>query len=302
MQVILEARVDRLENLMAEMIKRQMERDRRYEEEARKEKEERAERARRDEERDRRYEEEARKEKEERAERARRFEERDRRFEEEARQEKAERAERDRRFEEYIRQERDATEAFRQEMRTMEARFEEWLKNDKEEREKQVRIDKEEREKERKAFERQVNKAIGESSNKFGTLVENLIAPGAKPLIRQYFKCEPDDFRVRAMKRNGSKKCEVDVLLICEDKAFIIEVKSKPDERDVMKILAKAKTLTTFFNECVGKQIIPMLASTFIEEDIINLATSNGLHVVAYREWEYLDILNFDAINDKNKD
>ncbi|KJU86604.1 hypothetical protein MBAV_001202, partial [Candidatus Magnetobacterium bavaricum] len=55
-----EARVDRLENLMAEMIKRQMERDRRYEEEARKEKEERAER-------DRRYEEEARKEKEERA-------------------------------------------------------------------------------------------------------------------------------------------------------------------------------------------------------------------------------------------
>ncbi|MBV6343115.1 hypothetical protein HWQ67_16160, partial [Candidatus Magnetobacterium casensis] len=87
----------------------------------------------------------------------------------------------------------------------------------------------------------------------------------------------------------------------CEDKAFIIEVKSKPDERDVMKILAKAKTLTTFFNECVGKQIIPMLASTFIEEDIINLATSNGLHVVAYRQWEYLDILNFDAINEKNK-
>ncbi|MES0336060.1 MAG: hypothetical protein SFH39_06860 [Candidatus Magnetobacterium sp. LHC-1] len=269
MQMILEARVDRLEMFMAEMIERQMERDRRDEERARQEKAEKA--------------------------------ERDRRFEEEARKEKEERAERDRRFEEYIRQERDANEAFRQEMRTMETRFEEWLKNDKEEREKQVRIDKEEREKERKAFERQVNKAIGESSNKFGTLVENLIAPGAKPLIRQYFKCEPDDFRVRAMKRNGSKKCEVDVLLICEDRAFIIEVKSKPDERDVMKILAKAKTLTTFFNECVGKQIIPMLASTFIEEDIINLATSNGLHVVAYRQWEYLDILNFDAINEKNK-
>ncbi|KJU83284.1 hypothetical protein MBAV_004521 [Candidatus Magnetobacterium bavaricum] len=240
------------------------------------------------------------------AERDRREEERALMFVEHIRQEKEESARKaeewDRKFAEHIRQEREEREAFRQEMRTMEARFEEWLKNDKEEREKQVRIDKEEREKERKAFERQVNKAIGESSNKFGTLVENLIAPGAKPLIRQYFKCEPDDFRVRAMKRNGSKKCEVDVLLICEDKAFIIEVKSKPDERDVMKILAKAKTLTTFFNECVGKQIIPMLASTFIEEDIINLATSNGLHVVAYRQWEYLDILNFDAINEKNKE
>ncbi|KJU87241.1 hypothetical protein MBAV_000559, partial [Candidatus Magnetobacterium bavaricum] len=184
---------------MAKMIERQMERDRRYEEEARQEKAEKAERDRRDEERARRDEERAR------------------------------------RFEEHIRQEKEAMEAFRQEMRTMEARFEEWLKNDKEEREKQVRIDKEESEKARKAFERQVNKAIGESSNKFGTLVENLIAPGAKPLIRQYFKCDPDDFRVRAMKRNGSQSCEIDVLLICEDKAFIIEVKSKPDERDVMK-------------------------------------------------------------------
>ncbi|KJU84345.1 hypothetical protein MBAV_003461 [Candidatus Magnetobacterium bavaricum] len=101
--------------------------------------------------------------------------------------------ERDRKFEDYIRQEKEA-------QAERDRKFEEWLKKDKEEREK-----------ERKAFERQVNQAIGDSSNKFGTLVENLIAPGAKPLIRQYFKCEPDDFRVRAMKRNGSKKCEVDI-------------------------------------------------------------------------------------------
>ncbi|MBF0337004.1 MAG: DUF1566 domain-containing protein, partial [Nitrospirae bacterium] len=89
MQMILEARVDRLENIFAEMIERQMERDRRDEEQDRKEKE--------------------------------------------------------------------AQEAFRQEMRAMEVRFEEWLKKDKEERKE-----------ERKAFERQVNKAIGDSSNKFG--------------------------------------------------------------------------------------------------------------------------------------
>ncbi|MBF0338494.1 MAG: hypothetical protein HQL05_11760 [Nitrospirae bacterium] len=284
MQMILEARVGNLEMLMAEVIElcRELkleaaERDRRDEERNRREKEEKAER-------DRKEAEQAQREKEEKA-------ERDRKEAEQTQREKEEKAEQDRKWQEYIRQEKEAMEAFRQEMREKDARFKEWLEQDKEEREKA-----------RKAFERQVNKAIGDSSNKFGTLVENLIAPGAKPLIRQYFKCEPDDFRVRAMKRNGGKKCEVDVLLICEDKAFMIEVKSKPDDRDVMKILAKAKTLTTFFNECVGKQIIPMLASTFIEEDIINLATSNGLHVVAYRQWEYLDILNFDAINEKNKD
>ncbi|KJU83282.1 hypothetical protein MBAV_004519 [Candidatus Magnetobacterium bavaricum] len=246
--------------------------------------------------------------------------------------------EQDRKFEEHIRQEKEAMEAFRQEMREKEARsdkimeafrqemrekearsdkameafrqemraikldaveqdrkFEEWIQKDKEEREK-------EREKERKAFERQINKVSADNAKLLGTLVENIIAPGAKPLIRQYFKCEPIDFRVRADKQRGASNCEVDILIISTDNAFMIEVKSKPDGRDVKKILAKAAILPTFFSECVDKQIIPMLASTFVDDNIIAYATRKGLHVVAYKQWEYLDILNFDAINERNRE
>ncbi|WP_156033394.1 hypothetical protein [Candidatus Magnetobacterium casense] len=291
MPILLESRVDNLEMLMAEVIElcrelkiearelkleaRELkieaaERDRRFEEYIRQEKEERAER-------DRRFEEWLKKDKEEQA-------ERDRKFEEWLKKDKEEQAERDRRFEEYIRQEKE-------ERAERDRKFEEWLKKDKEEREQQ-----------RKAFERQMNKTSADNAQLLGTLVENIIAPGAKPLIRQYFKCEPLDFRVRASKQGGANNCEVDILIISTDSAFMIEVKSKPDGRDVKKILAKAEILPTFFSDCVGKQIIPMLASTFVDDNIIAYATRKGLHVVAYRQWEYLDILNFDAINEKNKD
>ncbi|MBF0607863.1 MAG: hypothetical protein HQL61_09990 [Magnetococcales bacterium] len=236
MQMILEARVDRLENLMAEVI-------------------------------------------------------------ELCRDLKTEAAERDRHFEEYIRQEKEEMDTFRQEMRDMETRFEQWLKQNKETQQEQARKDKEEW---RKELERQINKSNADNAKPLGTLVENIMAPGAKPLVRQYFKCEPDDFRVRAMKRKGANNCEVDILVICEDKAFMIEVKSKPDGRDVKKILDKAETLSTFFSECADKQIIPMLASTLVDDNIITFATRKGLYVVAYRQWEYLDILNFDELNKKD--
>ncbi|MBF0539264.1 MAG: hypothetical protein HQL03_13530 [Nitrospirae bacterium] len=194
MQMILESRVNRLENLMAEVI--ELHREFTHEMSAMK-----AEAAERD------------------------------------RKDKEAQAERDLKFEEHIRQEKDERKAFRQEMRVMEARFEEWLKKDKETQQEQARKDKEEREKERKELVAMINKSRADTTKQLGTLVEDIIAPGAPPLIRQYFKCEPDDFRPRTKKRKGHLSCEVDLLLICEDKAFMIEVKSKPDDNDVDDIL-----------------------------------------------------------------
>ncbi|MBF0537167.1 MAG: hypothetical protein HQL03_02830 [Nitrospirae bacterium] len=237
MQMILESRVDRLENLMAEVIELHRE------------------------------------------------------FTHEMKVMKLEAVERDRK-------DKEAQEAFRKEIIAIkldaeerDRRFEEWLKQDKKEREE-----------EREASEKKLNKTRADIAKQLGTLVEDIIAPGTPPLIRQYFKCEPYDFRPRTKKRKGPQNCEVDLLLICDYKAFMIEVKSKPDTRDVDDILEKVKTLPAFFDECIGKQIIPMLASVVVADNIIAYATRKGLHVVAYRQWEYLDILNFDAINEKNKD
>ncbi|MBF0343649.1 MAG: hypothetical protein HQL06_05385 [Nitrospirae bacterium] len=143
---------------------------------------------------------------------------------------------------------------------------------------------------------RALNKRLGEISNKQGTLVEDLIAPGVIPLISQYFKCETTYVSQRTKQKRGHKNCEVDLLLIGQDKVFMVEVKSNPDSRDVDKILAKAQTLADFFPNCAGKQIIPMLANIVIDRSIISYANKKGLYVVAYKHWEYLDILNFKKI------
>ncbi|MBF0337647.1 MAG: hypothetical protein HQL05_07410 [Nitrospirae bacterium] len=146
------------------------------------------------------------------------------------------------------------------------------------------------------AMEREARQQRAEIAKQLGTLVEDIIAPGTVALIKQYFNCDPDSFCLRYKKRIGGSNCEVDIMLTCQDRVFVIEVKSKPDERDVMKILAKTKTLPTFFDECTGRQVIPMLASVVVEDEIIKFATIEGLYVVAYRQWEYLDILNFNEV------
>ncbi|MBF0536971.1 MAG: hypothetical protein HQL03_01825 [Nitrospirae bacterium] len=271
MQMLLESRVDRLETLMAEAIELHKE----LALDVRAIKLEAAERDRRYEERDRKDSEAQEAFRKEMREIAARFEERDRRFEE-----------RDRRFEE-----RD------QRFEERDRRFEEReLKAEKAQQERDIK-DKEEH----KELVRERNRLNSDIAKKFGTLVEDIFAPGAEALIKQYFNCEPDDFRPRTKKRKGAQNCEVDLLLICEEKAFMIEVKSKPDTRDVDYILDKINTLPTFFEECKDKQIIPMLASTAIEDNLLAYANRKGLYVVSFRQWEYLDILNFDAINEKAK-
>ncbi len=203
-------------------------------------------------------------------------------------EEKEEKEERDRRIEERDRKDKESQEAYRLEMAAINAHIAD--------QNQQAKEDTRKRHKEYMLLMRKLNQRLGEISNKQGTLGEDIIAPGAIPLIRRYFKCEPSYVSQRTKQKKGHKNCEVDLMLIGQDKAFMIEVKSSPDSRDVDKILTKAKTLVDFFPNCADKQIIPMLASIVIDKSIINYANKKGLYVVAYKQWEYLDILNFKKI------
>ncbi len=62
------------------------------------------------------------------------------------------------------------------------------------------------------------------------------------------------------------------------------------------QILKKVEKFKTFFPEYKDKEIIPIYASTIFPDKVVNHATRNNLYVMAYREWEYMDILNFDEI------
>ncbi len=50
------------------------------------------------------------------------------------------------------------------------------------------------------------------------------------------------------------------------------------------------------FEEYNDKQLIPILASLRYEESMLNYVTNQNIYAMAYREWDYMDILNFDKV------
>ncbi len=142
----------------------------------------------------------------------------------------------------------------------------------------------------------EMNKQWGALANKMGTIDEDLIAPATRPVLAKYFNCQPIDRTIRFIRRMGSENFEVDVLVVCEDKVFMIEVKSAPKVEYVEQIIQKAERFKIFFPEYKDKEIVPIYASIIFPDEVVNYATRNNLYVMAYREWEYMDILNFDEV------
>jgi hypothetical protein len=155
---------------------------------------------------------------------------------------------------------------------------------------------KKESEKDRK----NMNKQWGELANKMGTMDEDLISPATGPVMSKYFKCEILDKSIRRLRRKNGRSFEVDVIVDCGDKVFMIEVRSTPRTEYVQEILNKATEFKYFFPEYSDKEVIPIFASLVFGDQIIDYATKKGLYLMAYREWEYMDIINFDEVNKSN--
>jgi len=143
------------------------------------------------------------------------------------------------------------------------------------------------------------NKQWGALAKKMGTIDEDLVAPATRPVMQKYFNCEPTFRGIRLLKHSGSESFEVDVLVVCETQVFMIEVKSTPRPEHVEEILAKVKNFRRFFPEYEDKQVVPIFAGIVFSDEIVKYATKKDLYVMAYREWEYMDIINFNEIERK---
>lgn len=156
------------------------------------------------------------------------------------------------------------------------------------------RIEMDEFKEEMRADRREMNKQWGALANKMGTLDEDLVSPAVRPVLSKYFNCDPIAKTIRYLKRMDGESFEVDVLAVCEDKVFMIEVRSSPRTEHVDEVLEKASRFMKFFPEYKDKELIPIFASVTFHEDVVKHASRRGLYVMAYREWEYMDIINFD--------
>ena len=145
-----------------------------------------------------------------------------------------------------------------------------------------------------------MNKQWGDLANKLGTLVEDIIAPAVRPVMEQYFK-EEVTYRavnVRKFDKARNLRGEFDVVATSASFLFLVETKVSPDRDNLLDF--KRKTIPNFrqlFPEFDHLKLVPVFSSLRFEDDLAELATSEGIYLMAYREWEYMDILNFEQLN-----
>ncbi len=147
-------------------------------------------------------------------------------------------------------------------------------------------------------YKQENNKRWGELANKLGTIVEDIIYPAFRPVIRKYFGCEPEKTFMRLEYTNRQKDIyeEFDAVAVCEDKVFLLEVKSTPREKHIEEFKEKAKRFLQYFPIFSGKKLILIMASFSFNEDFVKQLSKAKIYAMAYREWEYMDILNFEEV------
>ncbi|WPM32262.1 hypothetical protein IAE16_00940 [Hydrogenobacter sp. T-2] len=182
------------------------------------------------------------------------------------------------------------------------ADFKKWvvrfLSEYKREVDRQIREYKEETNKRIEEYRRENNKRWGELANKLGTIVEDIIYPAFRPVIRKYFGCEPEKTFMRLEYINREKGIyeEFDAVAVCQDKAFLLEAKSTPREKHIEEFKEKAKRFLQYFSEFGDKKLILIMASLSFKEDFVKQLSKTNIYAMAYREWEYMDILNFEEV------
>jgi hypothetical protein len=140
------------------------------------------------------------------------------------------------------------------------------------------------------------NREWSNLAKKMGTLVEDLIAPALRPVLNKYFGCDVSMEGQRMFRREDGQDYEVDAIAACNDKVFMVEVKSTPRFDDIKEILEKKERFFEFFPEHQGKDLIVIFGSITFADDVVEHAGRNGIYVLGWREWEYMDILNFDEV------
>ncbi len=204
--------------------------------------------------------------------------------------------EQNRKEEEYRKNLEEYRKSREREQEEYQKRKEEEQKHEQKEYQKRIEEDQKRREAEALQFRANMNKQWGELANKMGTIVEDIIFPGIEPLLQRCFKIDVLQKGIRISKKKGTMRDEFDIIVETRDYIFMVEVKSSPNHNHVLDLEDKIVRFQHLFTEYQDKKLVPILASLTISDHVVNLCSKKGYYALAYRQWDYLDILNLDKI------
>lgn len=149
-------------------------------------------------------------------------------------------------------------------------------------------------------FREETNRKWAEITNKLGTFAEDMVAPNIKGVAKKYFGCEDFDFfAVRVKKRHSrdkSKRREFDCIAVCNKVVIVNETKSKPKIEYINDFIEALNEFYDYFPEYRDKKLIPVFASMYIGEDLVNYLTKNKIYAMAIKE-DSMDLLNYKELS-----
>jgi len=149
---------------------------------------------------------------------------------------------------------------------------------------------------------REMNLRWGDLANKMGTIVEDIVVPNIHSIAGKYFGCKNDfdDFMVNRKKKNikdPSKHREFDVIAVFDEKVILNETKSTVGIKSMENFIEfiKSGEFFDYFPEYKDKELIPVLSSLYISEDVVKYLSKNKIYALAMKE-ETMDLLNPEII------
>ena len=143
----------------------------------------------------------------------------------------------------------------------------------------------------------QLNETVNALTGKWGKFVEGLVAPGA---VRMFTErgIEVKQFYPRARTQQDGEEMEIDVLVVNDEYAIAISVKSTLKVEDVNNHIEALSRFHEFFANFADKTLIGAVAGIVIEEEADKYAYRKGLFVIT-QTGEMVKILNDEKFKPK---
>ena len=181
---------------------------------------------------------------------------------------------------------------FREEMREFKEEMREFKDEMKEFKDDMLRF-RDESKREDREFKRQ----LGDIANKYGRLIEDIVAPSICRVMKQALGFDEETLcfaneRIKRAHRGDVRRLrEFYVVAECCDYVMINETKSSLKAVDVADLIDTIAVAREYFPEYRDRKIIGSVASVSIDESVVNFATINGILALAVGD-ELMDIQN----------
>jgi len=156
---------------------------------------------------------------------------------------------------------------------------------------------------EMRADRKAMNKQWGELANKWGTLVEDIVAPSVPRILREVVNCSPseelDMFAVRMKRKHPhliGKSQEFDVVAVCGGYVLIAEAKSNLSAEKINQFMERMKEARDYFPEYADKEqyrFIGALATLYVDQSVIRYGEKQGIIILGLGD-HLMDAVNED--------